>query len=480
MALAANNPASDTFGSHLTMARVAERFGATEEDIAQVEDALESVGVSGTFHPSGGLMEAELTVAQAEELLGVSMLEGTDGDGRTFVRPSGEPVVPDKLAPAVTEVAGLARTVAASDQEPVGESSTTTAAAPPLDADSCTAARSALSALHGRYGISSLHDAGIKGTGAKVAVASLDLPDPTSTGLWSACLGIDAPPVIAVAADSTFGSAPDAEIDLDMATLMAALPGAGGFEVVVFDRYGWVGAPIATVLAGQDLPDAMSTSVGFCESDLAEDAVALGEWLFATAAAVGVTVVASAGDDGSTACSPSSADAAVQYPASSAWVTSVGGTQVGADGSEVVWSDEGAMLAGGGGSSGLIGIPRWQADGGVEGDRRSVPDLAALAAPGSWPPIPVCSDGSCEWLPVGGTSAATPLVAAGLLLTRQILESSGDTASGMWTPGFYDGSAPLALTDVTEGSNDLSDLGCCSATEGFDRASGLGTPRFAP
>jgi hypothetical protein len=38
---------------------------------------------------------------------------------------------------------------------------------------------------------------------------------------------------------------------------------------------------------------------------------------------------------------------------------------------------------------------------------------------------------------------------------------------------------PEYFYDVTSGSNDLKNVGCCTAAKGFDTASGLGVPLFA-
>jgi hypothetical protein len=35
-----------------------------------------------------------------------------------------------------------------------------------------------------------------------------------------------------------------------------------------------------------------------------------------------------------------------------------------------------------------------------------------------------------------------------------------------------------ALLDITKGTNDLFGQGCCQAKVGFDKASGLGAPKF--
>lgn len=46
---------------------------------------------------------------------------------------------------------------------------------------------------------------------------------------------------------------------------------------------------------------------------------------------------------------------------------------------------------------------------------------------------------------------------------------------------FYKAAAaqPSTFFDVTQGSNDLADVGCCQAAVGYDPASGVGVPNWA-
>ncbi len=90
--------------------------------------------------------------------------------------------------------------------------------------------------------------------------------------------------------------------------------------------------------------------------------------------------------------------------------------------------------------------------------------------------VPVCErGGSCTWRALGGTSAAAPLVAAGLVLAAEAWPDDQPSPAGRWHPILY---GSTTVIDVTQGSNDLADVGCCDAGPGYDRASGLGSPRF--
>jgi kumamolisin len=115
-----------------------------------------------------------------------------------------------------------------------------------------------------------------------------------------------------------------------------------------------------------------------------------------------------------------------------------------------------------------------------------VPDVSAFAdeSPGY---VIVCSSGvkSCPGSPsptiyyVGGTSAATPLVAGMIALWDQQARQTGAPRPGFVPPLLYSlaKQAPFSFLDVTLGNNEVfSGLSCCSSGSGFDLASGIGQP----
>jgi subtilase family serine protease len=169
----------------------------------------------------------------------------------------------------------------------------------------------------------------------------------------------------------------------------------------------------------------------------------------------------------------------VSFPATSAFVTAVGGSRItlgpgNALVDEVVWNDAkyGEQAAGGGGASRFIPRPWYQTTSG-EGTTRTLPDVAAQAAivPG-WP---IVLDQQLQT--VGGTSGATPFTAAAFALVSAAQRAHGKPPIGLANGWFYRAAAtPGVFRDVTSGSNDLRGVGCCSAAPGYDRTSGLGSP----
>jgi hypothetical protein len=225
------------------------------------------------------------------------------------------------------------------------------------------------------------------------------------------------------------------------------------------------------------------------------------------ASAAGITFLASSGDSGSADCSDRSGipthHLTVNYPASSWWVTGVGGTNIALNSGtntlagQVVWNDDALQpgSAGGGGLSRVFRRPNYQ-NGTVKPNSRAVPDVAMLAdiVPGY---AIFCSASSdCvsprnpnPWSTVGGTSAGTPLLAGAFALVDQQLQAAGRADLGLVNPLLYSigrsSDAATVFSDVTAGSNDVfpfvggKPLGCCSAGPGFDFASGWGSVNVA-
>jgi kumamolisin len=304
--------------------------------------------------------------------------------------------------------------------------------------------------------------------------------------------------------------APGGESTLDLEVLDAAAPKLKGIDVYESQpRAADVLRSLTAPLQNRGrTPQVISASLGTCEPALVEAIGYAGvravEGALAAAAASGISVLASSGDAGSTACLSRNAPIdllSVSFPASSPLVTGVGGTNVQLNpdntlASQVVWNDgPDDLAAGGGGVSGLFMRPSYQ-KGFVVPNRRVVPDVSLLAdvLPGY---EIYCSVNECRdptrpgnWVTVGGTSAAAPLLAGGLALTDQVLRQRGRQELGLANMLFYPIARSAAggsvFSDVTVNDNDLSPylgshkaLGCCHAGPGFDYASGLGSVNVA-
>jgi subtilase family serine protease len=170
----------------------------------------------------------------------------------------------------------------------------------------------------------------------------------------------------------------------------------------------------------------------------------------------GIAVTASSGDSGF----------GVEFPASSHFVTAVGGTTLNRSGSaftQTAWSGAGS------GCSSVNPALTGQASFNTGCPRRAVADVSAVADPNTGVAVfdSFASGGLSGWLVFGGTSVASPIIAS-------VYALAGNTAS-------IDNNFPYthssALTDVTSGSNgSCSPSQLCTARVGWDGPTGLGTP----
>lgn len=101
----------------------------------------------------------------------------------------------------------------------------------------------------------------------------------------------------------------------------------------------------------------------------------------------------------------------VQWPSASANVVAVGGASLSRQLQTMSFLHHASWVDGGGGLSSYVGRPAYQAGiAGIVGSARGVPDISAVADPGTG--VWVYDSGNGGWLVVGGTSVASPLVAA--------------------------------------------------------------------
>jgi hypothetical protein len=187
----------------------------------------------------------------------------------------------------------------------------------------------------------------------------------------------------------------------------------------------------------------------------------------------GVAITASSGDSGY----------GVSWPASSRYVTGVGGTTLSSAGNARGWNET-AWSGAGSGCSAYEPKPAWQHDSGCT--KRTVADVSADADPntglGVYDTYNSCGSSSlCDllislgaaqgldgWAQVGGTSLSSPLIASVYALAGN---------SGTVTYGSYPYSHTGSLFDVTSGSNgSCSPAYLCTAGPGYDGPTGLGTP----
>ncbi len=169
----------------------------------------------------------------------------------------------------------------------------------------------------------------------------------------------------------------------------------------------------------------------------------------------GVAITASTGDSGVGAA----------YPATSKYVTAVGGTTLRRASNTRGWT-ESAWSGAGSGCSAYDAKPTWQTVS-TACTRRAEADVSAVADPSTGVAVYQTYGGS-GWAVYGGTSAAAPIIAA----TYALAGTPGATDYPASYPYAHQGN----LFDVTSGSNGGCGAPGCAAKTGWDGPSGLGTP----
>jgi hypothetical protein len=167
-----------------------------------------------------------------------------------------------------------------------------------------------------------------------------------------------------------------------------------------------------------------------------------------------VAIAAASGDSGY----------GVSYPAASPYVVAVGGTSLSRASNARGWS-ESAWSGAGSGCSTYEAKPAFQLDSGCA--RRTVADVSAIGDPATGVAV-YDSYGRSGWEVVGGTSAATPIIASVYALSGLPINDAPANSYPYSNPGF--------LWDVTSGSNGTCGSYLCNGVTGYDGPSGLGTP----
>ena len=519
---------SASYHQWLTPATYAAQFGMSAADLESAQAWLQAQGFTiVSVAQSRNAIQFSGTVAQVNAAFHTEMHQ-YQINGVTRLANSTVLTLPAALAGAV---AGI-RNVAQFRPHPMHTAVHKAAASPEFTSSLSGDHYLAPSDITTIYDIKALYNAGYTGTGESLAITGESAIATTDLDAFRTASGlaIKEPTQILVpgTGKSTVSSEDEVESDIDLewsgaiaenATIYFVYAGASGS---VFDAMQYA--------IDNDTAPIISISYGECEADAGSDPKTL-EPLFKQANAQGQTVLASSGDEGATGCDYSTNASqvitsaqyglAVSYPASSAYVTAMGGSQLN-EGSgsywnttndsgggsalsyipETAWNDTTASIAAGGGLSGtgggksiLFGKPSWQVATNVPNDSfRDVPDISLDAAV-YHDSLLYCNAGSCtngfrdagNYLTAGGgTSFDAPIFAGVLALIHQKTSSTG---SGNINPTLYSlyGTAASAFHDITTGNNEepctsgstdcptgTTEIGY-SAGPGYDLVTGLGS-----
>jgi subtilase family serine protease len=302
----------------------------------------------------------------------------------------------------------------------------------------------------------------------------------------------------------------ETSLDVEWAHAMAPLANIIDVTTNPAETQGVQGLP-AMMNAEQYIVDnhqatVISQSFGAVEQGFSSTAALMNlRHAFISAAAGGVTVLASSGDGGTANSKKTPVKnpttlpfQTVNWPASDPLVTSVGGTYLCTDpvtGSGVDSADpptncqnqnqrEIGWVDSGGGFSSIFARPSYQdaLPGGSTqiGTMRGVPDVAFQASSRTGPLVYDTAPGAGGWFIVGGTSCSSPQFAGLVAIADQI----AGHGLGQINPTLYNlANGPdygSYFFDVTTGNNQADpSIPGFPATTGWDPVTGLGTPDAA-
>ena len=572
-----NDPSSASYHHYLTAQQYAATYGPTPGSVTTVESLLKTAGLSvDSVTAQGSYLAVHGPATAVGALFGTSFGTFKVG-GLTLRSPLSTPIIPAALRGLVANVAGLAQSAPLRPTH-ITESKPD-AGAVFLNAQPCSAYYGEKTATDApSYDGASQPYSACGYTGQTLRKAyGLDATGLTGKGATIGIVDAYASPTILQDADTyatKHGEQPFAagqfteNVPVGVQQIPEDPTGAG-----LIDPDGWAGeetldveaahsmAPQANViyqtgvtpygpmlylalaaLVEQGKAQIISDSFGTTDDSPLPTDQLLFDQITDQAAAQGITIAFSSGDDGDETDPSADGERTADFPATSDGVVAVGGTTLAVDASgdrqwETYWGTRKYLEtadrsgwdmstytyggAGGGGVSTTYAEPTWQ-QGVVPVDEttfvnstagRVVPDLSLVADPttgflmGQTQAFP---DGSTKYSEyrIGGTSLACPLFAGMLALA---VEKNGG-GLGLVTPTLYDAAKASGIgtlfndpqsvptlgstttlaniradytdtsdptTPVIDSLRTLGNLATLHAQPGFDDSTGLGTPKIA-
>ncbi len=341
------------------------------------------------------------------------------------------------------------------------------------------------------YDFQALLNAGNNGNGDSLALVEFSKYTASTVTTYQSCYGTSVPITNVNVNGGPTDAKGNVEVELDQEVVATAAPGLDHLYTYNAPNVNFF--PVLDAIVNDQSTrhiNEVSISWGECELEQSPSDLVASDSDFQLLAAAGVSVFASSGDDGSSGCRGYS-NLSVSFPASDPYVTGVGGTTLRTANSganrESSWGTPATPSggAGGGGISEDFTMPAWQTGAGVVNGYsdpsicgqvatqcREVPDVSLDANPDTGYIVNVSGYG---WGPIGGTSAATPLLAAMTANANTYSLGHSGVRLGFAAPFFY--AHPGIVRDLTVGSNKLNHNGPeYPATAGYDLSTGLGSP----
>ncbi len=523
LAMSVSTPGSPEYRHFLTAAQFRQQFAPSQTAVSAVQRWLRDGGFTLDYAPANShYVAAEGTVAQANQAFAVTLSKYTV-QGLTLRAPDRLLSVPSTLASTVAGVVGLDDSAALVHYDHVdAPPAAAFVNAPPCStywAEKSTATTSGAdgtaiptaygsfqpwapcgytpSQLQGGYGVASAIAGGTNGAGQTVAIIDA-YASPTILADANQYSSLHGLPLLTgsqfsqLVAPGTFRQPQNpaqnpqgwyGEETLDVEAVHSMAPGANILYVGAANNYADLDAALNHVVDSH-LATIVTNSYGFSTEALPPGYIKPYNDTLIQAAATGIGVYFSSGDSGDETSGVPGATPTPDWPASSPWVTAVGGTSlaVGAANNylfETGWqtgnsrltsgawapTPPGSYLYGsGGGTSRLFPQPAYQA--GVVPDSMSrtyggapmrvVPDIAALGDPNTGMLIgqtQTFPDGTTRYSEyrIGGTSLASPLTAGLMALVQQ----QAGHPLGFMNPTIYAHAGSAAYHDIVPPASPL-------------------------
>jgi subtilase family serine protease len=545
LARAVSDPTSAQYGKFLSPAQFRKQFAPSQAEVGAVQSWLRAQGFTIDYTPANNhYVAAEGTAAQVEAAF-ATHLGLYNVSGKTVRSPKSDVSVPSSIGASVVGVLGLDESADFVHTDHVADAPASAGFrnAPPLStfwneftspyaypagftavaspaAAPWTVKGTTIAQIKSAYGIS-----GYDGSGQTVAVIDA-YASPTiqaDVNQWSINNGLptmNPGQLVQVVAPGTYKRPNNKRQDpsgwygeetLDIEAVHGMAPNAKIVYVGAPNNYQDLDAAMNHVV-DQHLAQIVTNSYGFNTELLPPGFVKPFNDTLVQAAIEGIGVYFSSGDNGDETATVGFAT--VDWPASSPWVTAVGGTSIGVDSSgaraiETGWGTSsykcdtvtlvctrtGWLYGAGGGESVVFARPWYQP--GTGG--RLVPDVAALADPqtglriGQTQSFP---DGTYyDEYRIGGTSLASPIFAGIMALADQasghphgfanpVLYSHGGAFTDVGSVktavarrNFVNGvDAGAGTADRLRTFDDYSGSPTQATGPGWDNVTGLGTP----
>lgn len=535
---------SPDFHAWLSPAQFGERFGPSSADLQKLTGWLGSHGFEVNRISSGGMViEFSGTASQVKQAFHTP-IHSYVVNGEPHYANAADPQIPAALASVVAGIATLhnfRKQPAIRQLGPAHRAGNTSLWQPEFTFSGAAGVEHFLAPgdFAAIYNTAPLYKSGIDGTGQSIAIVARNNINLSDVQIFRIAFGLPTnnPQIILDGPDpGNLGGPEETEADLDIEWSGAVAPNAAIKFVVSASTNSTDGVDLSSLyIVDNNLAPVLSASFGECETSLGQTENTFFNNLWEQAAAQGITVVVSSGDNGAAGCdnprqtTPASGGLAVSGLASTPFNVAVGGTEFNENGNasafwsptnsanetsalgyipENVWNESCpdpnqcgvfSLFASSGGASTLYAKPSWQVGAGVPNDgKRDLPDVS-LDAAAQHDGYLLCQDGICATNSsgqlvnaelVGGTSASAPTFAGIMSLIVQKTNSRQGQANFVLyplaagqNPSNCNASGPpqaqCIFNDITQGNNNVPGQAGATAAAGYDLATGWGSVNAA-